>query len=75
MECLGLEFAQHLNDAPHGAASDDAVVHEQDLLATEHLPDRVEFQTQRGVSGLLVGHDEGAPHVTVLDEALAVHDA
>ena len=62
----------HVHDLRHRRAAHDRVVHEQHALAREHGGHGVELAAHGDFARVLVRHDEGAPHVAVLDEALAV---
>ena len=64
---------QHQHDRPRRVAADDRVVDDHDPLARD-LGDRVELHPDPLLAHLLVGLDERAPHVAVLDQALAERD-
>ena len=68
-------LAQHLDDLRRGGAAHDGVVDDDDALALDHLLQRVELQVDALVAHALVGLDERAADVAVLDEALGVGDA
>src|SRR5439155_11015915 len=68
-------LAQHLDDFRGRRATDDRVVDDDEALALDHLPHRVELQVYTLVAHALVRLDEGAADVAVLDETFRIRDA
>src|SRR5438876_1211809 len=56
-------------------ATDDRVVDDDEALALDDLPHRVELQVYTLVAHALVRLDEGAADVAVLDETFRIRDA
>lgn len=75
MHLAGARAPYEADHAGRGGAADDAVVDDDDTLAGEDLVQGIELQADPGLADALVGLDEGAAHIAVLDEALAVGDA
>ena len=61
---------QHLDDLPGRRAAHDRVVHDHDALAVDDVVDRVELQLHAVLAQPLLGLDERAPDVAVLDQAV-----
>ena len=66
-------FEEHRDELLHRVAADDRVVDDHDALARD-LVERVELQPDPLPAQLLVGLDERAPDVAVLDQALLVRE-
>jgi len=66
----GARVEEHLDDLPRRVAPDDRVIHDDDALA-RHLGERVELQPDPLLAQALIGLDEGAADVAVLDQAFA----
>ena len=64
---------EHRDELPRRVAADDRVVDDHEPLAGD-LGERVELQSDALLAQLLVGLDEGAADVAVLDQPLAVRD-
>src|SRR5690606_14476507 len=62
----------HLHDLPRSRAAHDRIVHQQHHPVAELQRDRIELAPHRLRALLLAGHDERAPDIAVLHEALAV---
>ena len=71
----GARLAQHLHHLGRRGAAHDGVVHHHQPLAGDHLLHGVELQVDTLVAQALVGLDESAAHIAVLDQPLAVGDA
>ena len=67
--------ACHLHNLLRRGATHDGVVHQQHFAALELAADGVELLAHRLFARALARHDEGAAHVAVFDETLAVRDA
>src|SRR5207245_10300402 len=67
--------AQHLDQLGGCRATDDRVVDDDEALALDDLPHRVELQVYTLVAHALVRLDEGAADVAVLDETFRIRDA
>ena len=65
---------EHRHELPRGVAAHDRVVDRDHALAG-HLVERVELEPDAPLAELLVGLDERAADVTVLDQPLAERDA
>ena len=72
LESAGLP--QHAHELALGGAPHDRVVDDDQPLAGDVLAQRVELHAHRPGPHLLVGGDEAAAHVAVLDQALAEGD-
>src|SRR5665648_853650 len=57
------------------SAAHDGVVDHDEALAADHGAQRIELHADAHLAQLVVGLDEGAVHVAVLDEAFGVGDA
>ena len=55
-----------------GGSSHDRVIDQQHILAPKLDAHRIELLTNRPTADGLARHDEGAPDITILDEALAI---
>ena len=62
--------AQHLHDLARRRAAHDRVVDDHEPLARDHVRERVELEPHAVVAQRLVGLDERAPDVAVLDQAV-----
>ena len=72
IDLAGTGVPRHLDDLLRGGAAHDGVIDEQDVLAPKFQIDGVELLAHGLPALLLSRHDEGAPDVAVLDEALSV---
>ena len=72
VDLAGAGIARHLHNLAAGGAAHDGVVHQQHVAALELAGDHVELLPHRFFAHRLPRHDEGAPHVAVFNEALAV---
>ena len=68
-------LAQQLDDSRRGGAAHDRVVDHGHAAPVEHRLERVVLEVRAEVADALVGLDEGAPHVAVLDQPLGVGQA
>ncbi len=68
-------LAQHLHDLARGGAAHDRVVHDDQPLARDGVRQRVELEAHAVLAQRLVGLDERAPDVAVLDQAVAEREA
>ena len=67
-------LARHLDDLARRRAANDRVVDEQHDLVPEFHADRIELLAHALPAQGLARHDERAPDVAVLDEALAIRE-
>ena len=67
-------LARHLHDFARRRAADDRIVDEQHDLVLELHADRVQLLAHALLAQRLARHDERAPDVAVLDEALAIRE-
>ena len=74
MHLGGAGLEQHRHDLPGRVTADDRVVDGDDSLPF-HFGERVELQLHALLAQALVGLDEGASDIAVLDQALAEVDA
>jgi hypothetical protein len=65
-------LARHLDDLLGRGTPNDRIVDEQHVLAFEFEIDSIELAPYRGAAFRLLGHDERAADIAVLDESLAV---
>ncbi len=75
MHLEGAGLAEHPDLGALGVAAHDRVVDDDQLLAADHVLERVELEPDAELAQGLAGLDERAPDVGVLDEALAERDA
>ena len=75
MDLGGAGLAQHGDHGPAGGAPHDGVVEHDQALPVDVVAQRVELQPHAEGPHVLVGGDERAADVAVLDQALAVGDA
>ncbi len=68
-------FAQQRDDARRRRAAHDRIVDDDHALAAQILDDRIELQLHAAIAHLLIGADEGAPDVAVLDQPFDVRQA
>src|SRR5665647_3081396 len=72
---FGAGAEQHVDELARGVAAHDGVVDHDEALAADHGAQRIELHADAHLAQLVVGLDEGAVHVAVLDEAFGVGDA
>ena len=68
-------LAQHGHDRPLRVAADDRVVDDDDPLARDDVPERVQLQPDAALPDRLARLDEGPADIGVLDQSLPVRDA
>ena len=71
LECSRLE--EHRDDLPGGRAADDGVVDDDHSLAG-HLRQRIELRLDAVLAQRLIGLDERAPDIAVLDQPFCEGD-
>src|SRR5699024_5198765 len=75
VDLAGPGVPDQLDEPGAGGAPDDGVVHHDDPLALDRLPQGVELQPHAALPLVLAGLDEGPADVAVFDEPHAVGDA
>src|SRR5438094_7118020 len=75
MDFLRAGLSEDLHDLSDRRAADDGVVDEHDPLVLDRRPNRIQLEHDADLALLLVGHDESALDVAVLDEPLDDREA
>ena len=71
----GARLAQHPDDRALRVAAHDRIIHHNDPLAGDDIPQRVQLEADAALPDRLARLDEGPADVGVLDQPLAVGDA
>ncbi len=74
VDVAGSGFLRHLDNPLARVAADDGIVHKKDIFPFKLETDRIQFAPNARRTALLIGHDEGAADVAILDEAIAIGD-
>ena len=72
VDLVGTRLARHLHDLMRRGPTHDGIIHQQHVFAAKLDAHRIELLTHGFSAHRLPRHDEGAPHIAVLDEPLAI---
>src|SRR5690554_4882646 len=75
IDVAGTGVPGHLNDFLTGGSSDNGIINQHDVLATEFQINRIELLANRLFTHFLAGHDEGTPDIAIFDETFPVFNA